>query len=316
VSGHGSHARTAAAGVNLAIEAATAEVVRALSDARVQSIVLKGPSLTRWLYTDAAARSSTDVDLLVSPHDFERAEAVLSSLHYELLSLEGIPYDRPWNAHAWHGPRGIDVDLHRALVGVGAPAEEAWQVLRAEVEAMEVGGRRVDVFGPMARALHVALHAAQHGVRYEKAFVDLERALEAVPTATWERAAELAVRLDAVPAFVAGLSLLPTGAAIVDGLALPKAESVEAVLLATSPPPTAGGFEWLARVPGVRAKAVFLLHKLFPPAAWLRTWSPLARRGFLGLAAAYAWRPLWLLLHAGPGLLAWRRARRRARSVA
>ncbi len=315
MSDHASHARTAAAGVNLAIEAATAEVVGALADARVQSIVLKGPSLTRWLYADTAVRSSTDVDLLVSPHHFERAETVLSSLGYELLSLEGIPYDRPWNAHAWHGPRGIDVDLHRALVGVGAPAEEAWQVLREEVEAAEVGDRRVDAFGPIARALHVALHAAQHGVRHEKAFVDLERALETVPMATWQRAAELAVQVDAVPAFVAGLTLLPRGAAIVDRLGLPEADSVEAVLLATSPPQTAGGFEWLARVPGVRAKALFLLRKLFPPAAWLRTWSPLARRGFLGLAVAYVWRPLWLLLHAGPGMVAWHRARKRARTV-
>jgi hypothetical protein len=316
VSRQASDVRAVAAGANLAIEAATLEVVRALEHAGVRSIVLKGPSLIRWLYADEGARSSTDVDVLVSPRDFDRAEEVLAGLGFELHSLEGIPHDRPWNAHGWHGPRGIDVDLHRALVGVGTSPEDAWQVLRAEVEAMSMDATRVEVLGPIARALHVALHAAQHGIRYPKALSDLERALNKLPPATWRRAAELAVRLDAVPAFSAGMRLLPAGAAFLDSLALSKAETVEAVLLASSPPQTAGGFEWLARVPGVRAKTELLVRKLFPPRPWLRAWSPLARRGTLGLVAAYAWRPLWVLLHAGPGFLAWRRARRRARSAA
>jgi Uncharacterised nucleotidyltransferase len=316
VSRQTSGVRAVAAGANLAIEAATAEIVRAFGNGGVRSIVLKGPALVRWLYADEGARSSTDVDVLVSPRAFDRAEEVLMELGYELRSLEGISHDRPWNAHTWHGPRGIGVDLHRALVGVGASPDDAWHVLTAELETMRMVGTPVEVLGPTARALHVALHAAQHGIRYPKALSDLERALELLPPATWRHAAELAVRLDAVPAFSAGLRLLPAGAAFVDSIALSKPETVEAVLLASSPPQTAGGFEWLARVPGVRAKTQLMVRKLFPPRPWLRAWSPLARRGTLGLVAAYAWRPLWVLLHAGPGFLAWRRARRRARSAA
>jgi hypothetical protein len=310
-----SDVRAVAAGANLAIEAATVEVVRALEHAGVRGIVLKGPTLVRWLYDNEGARASTDVDVLVSPRDFDRAEEVLVGLDFELHSLEGIPHDRPWNAHAWNGPRGIGVDLHRELVGVGASPEETWQVLTTEIEVVNMGETRVDVFGPTAQALHVALHAAQHGIRYPKALSDLERALEKLPPATWRNAAELAVRLDAVPAFSAGLRLLPAGAEFADSISLSKVDTVEATLLASSPPQTAGGFEWLVRVPGVRAKIVLLVRKLFPPPAWLRSWSRLARRGTLGLVAAYAWRPMWLLLHAGPGFLAWRRARRRARSA-
>ncbi len=302
--------RAVAAGLNLAVETATAEIVQALAEEHVCSIVLKGPLLTRWLYTDDAARSSTDVDLLVAPHDFERAEAVLSKLGFELLSLEGIPYDRPWNAHEWHGPRGIGVDLHRELVGIRTAAEEVWQVLSAQTETVTAGGAKVKALAPGARAFHVALHAAQHGIHYEKALVDLERALETLPSTTWDQAAEVAARLNALPSFVAGLRLVPAGAALAAQLKLPKAISVEATLLVSSPPHTAGGFEWLERLPGSRAKSIFLVRKLFPPAAWLRSWSPLARRGSLGLAVAYVWRPIWLLVHAGPGLVAWRRARK------
>jgi hypothetical protein len=134
-----------------------------------------------------------------------------------------------------------------------------------------------------------------------------------LPRATWDRAAELARDLDSVPALVAGLQLVSAGRALVGRLALPTATTVEARLRASSPPHTAGGFDWLAHVPGLRPKLAYLLRKLFPPATWLRTWSPLARRGLLGLTAAYMWRPVWLVGHAGPGFLAWRRARRDAR---
>jgi Uncharacterised nucleotidyltransferase len=310
----GSDPAMVATGINLAIEAVTAEVVRTLDEADVRCIVLKGPALIHWLYA-RDARHSTDVDLLVSPKDFELAEACLSKLSYTLLSLEGIPHDRPWSAHEWHGPHGIAVDLHRALVGVQAPAEEAWRALGAETETASVGDTRVEVLGPVARCFHLALHAAQHGIRYEKALADLECAVETQPPEVWREAAELAQRLDAVAAFAAGLRLVPAAGGILDGLVLPEAQSVDATLLASSPPQTAGGFAWLASIPGARAKTAFLVRKLFPPADWLRTWSRLARRGRLGLVAAYVWRPVWLLWHAGPGLFAWRRARRHARNA-
>jgi len=50
-------------------------------------------------------------------------------------------------------------------------------------------------------------------------------------------------------------------------------------------------------------------------ADFMRWWSPLARRGRLGLTVSFLWRPLWFLGHAGPAYLAWRRARREATSA-
>ncbi len=301
-----------AAGANLAIQATTVEIVQALANAGVRSITLKGPLLTRELYADNAARSSTDVDLLVPPGAFETAEALFSKMAYELLS-HPIPHDRPLNAHSWRTPRGIHIDLHRNLIGMRATAEEVWQVLSMETETVILDDGQVEVLARGACALHVALHAAQHGIRYSKALADLEQALKVLPTPSWRRAAELAIRLDAVAAFSAGLKLLPAGSEILGQLALPNALTVEAALLASSPPQTARGFEWLAHVRGPRSKMSLVLRKFFPPAAWLRSCSPVASRGRIGLAAAYCWRVLWLLFHAGPGLLAWLRARRRIR---
>ena len=73
------------------------------------------------------------------------------------------------------------------------------------------------------------------------------------------------------------------------------------------------GFDRFARLPGVQAKLAFAARKLVPPPAWMRSCVPLARRGRLGLAAAYLWRPISLVARLGPGWRAWRRAVKKTR---
>jgi hypothetical protein len=68
----------------------------------------------------------------------------------------------------------------------------------------------------------------------------------------------------------------------------------------------------LARTPGFKGKAALVWNEAFPSKAFLRTWSPLARRGRIGLALAYVWRPVWMILRLGPALAAIMRARRAA----
>ena len=96
-------------------------------------------------------------------------------------------------------------------------------------------------------------------------------------------------------------------------LRLPAGRSVEAALLAASPPPVALGFEQLASAGGLRARAEILWRKLFPPAEFMYKWQPGAAASHWRLALAYMRRPLWILGHAPRALLAWRDARRRVR---
>ena len=53
-----------------------------------------------------------------------------------------------------------------------------------------------------------------------------------------------------------------------------------------------------------------VVRQVLPPPDYLRFRSPLARRGPVGLAAAYAARPVWLARHAPRAVRAWRAARR------
>jgi hypothetical protein len=140
---------------------------------------------------------------------------------------------------------------------------------------------------------------------------DLELALEHLPDELWTEAAAVAAELDATAGFATGLRMLPSGRELAERLGIESTGSVDS-LLRVAQVPLAHGFEELATTPGLRAKLAVLRGELFPNPAFMRWWSPLASRGRLGLAAAYAWRPFYLALKAGPGFVAWRRARRTA----
>src|SRR3954454_817802 len=64
---------------------ATAEAVEALRGVGVRSIVLKGPSIARWLYDDGSPRPYGDSDLLVSPERLGPAASALESIEYSLV---------------------------------------------------------------------------------------------------------------------------------------------------------------------------------------------------------------------------------------
>jgi hypothetical protein len=295
------------------VDSLTAEVVDGLRESEVQSILLRGPAIARWLYEDETLRPYGDLDLLVAHRDLARAEKVIQALGFRELTVEGVlAHDRPTYAHTWvrAGDRAA-IDLHYTLLGVRLPVDEVWGAFAGETEVMPIGGTTVYILDPAGRAVVVTLHAAQHGVQTDQPLDDLARALERLPAQVWDAASSLAARLEATAAFATGLRLLPAGDAVARRLGLPSERSIETTLRATTPPPMALGFEWLAQTSGGRARAALVAGKLFPSVTFMRAWSPLANRGPAGLALAYVWRPIWLALHAGPAFLAWRRARRR-----
>jgi hypothetical protein len=312
---HVSSERLLAAATSLHLDAVTAEVVGALRDASVGSILLRGPAIARWLYDDENSRAYVDVDLLVAHADVARAEELLADLGFSDFTVEGVlAHDRPTYAHTWGRVRdGAAVDLHYTLLGARLDPERVWAVLAGETEPISVAGTTVDILTVRGRATVVALHAAHHGAQAGQHLDDLARALDLLPTQAWHDASDLAARLEATQAFATGLRLLPPGEPVASRLGLPDERSTETILRASTPPPMALGFDWLAGTRGVLAKLRLVTRKLVPGPRFMRAWSPLARRGPAGLVLASAWGVVWLSRHAGPGFLAWRRARKAAR---
>ena len=295
------------------LDRATVEVVTALASAGVPSILLKGPALASWLYDDPSERQYGDADLLIAPSRLPQAESVLSSLSFcgQLFTGErGGPPANVWTREL----DGAAVELHCGLVGTETDGERTWQVLAPEVERLEIAGSPLPVLRPAARALVVALAAAEKGAYAEKSRRDLAAALERVPQARWREAAALAERLGATSALASGLGLVAAGALLADDLRL-SAERTPAIALRAEASPDVRGaalsLAWIAEQSGWREKCRALLRLILPPAREMREAYPLSRRGRSALIVAYGWRLAVLLRRVAPAVRAYSAARRR-----
>ena len=306
----------------LQIDHVTAEIVTAMRAAGIRSLLLKGPSIASWLYRDGAHRAYDDSDILVAPGSYRLAGEVLRELGFRHHEYVWLHYVQTWRRGCeLSGVQGgwpSLVDLHRSLNGVRASADTVWDVLSADTDTLSVGGVEVEVLCVPARALHVALHAAQHGVDVRRPLEDLGRALRLADDHVWRDAADLARRLDALPAFAAGLRLDPEGARLAERLRLPAERTPPVALRVGTQDPVAIALESLASEEPLRTRALVLLRALAPSALYMRDWSatrmarwPAAlREGTLGLWLAYLWRPIWNLGRLPKAIIALRRARR------
>ncbi len=280
---------------NLRGEALAAEVIRVLNEAGHRGILLRGPTTARWLYEDGY-RAYSDIDILVDMAEYADCERVLGQIGFRRSLIElMLPDERPQHAGTW-SRNGETVDLHLTVVGARVPASEAWRVLSARTERWEISGADVEVLDASARALLLALHAAQHGSSFGHTGQDLERALSQLPASLWVEARELARVLEAEPALAVGLLSVSAGAALCAELGL-DGDAVVAAEGSTSFH-AVQGLVWLGQTRGARSKVRYLGSKLFPPVSFMRSRFPGARRGRIALALAYLSRLAALAWHA------------------
>ena len=276
----------------------------------MSAILLKGPSIAEALYRDGALRAYSDIDILISPADSPRAEALLRSLGFQVVPVE-LSDGRELPSTTWmRAPDRPAVDLHVSLPWVGAAPASVWESLCAHTTTLQVRARTVTVLDSVGLALHIALHAVWHGQTGVQTQEDLARAVNTFPVDVWGAAADLARRLSALDAFAAGLRMNRAGERLADELGLTDAIPPRLALAAWGP---RGGLtlERVRQRDGLAARASLTLRILFPPRRFMFAWTPLARRGPAALAAAYAWRLAVLARRSGPALRAVRRARRR-----
>ena len=298
---------------SLWLERAAGDAVERLAAAGIPAILLKGPLIASWLY-DGEVRPYRDIDLLVPPAEFPRAVRVLTEAGY-VDRLEGADAcEFGFNEKELYGANGVCIDLHHRLIGLSEPPDRCWQVLARRTTPFRLAsGSQVSVLDLGARAMHLALHAAQDGPLGKKAIADLERGLARVPHDDWRAAAELAEDLGGALAFSAGLRLVPAGRLLAANLQLPTSLTVELALRTQSARPDSIFFQRLGEAHGVKRKAALVWRKLVPTAAYLRANHSVAGRGRVGLLLAEVERVASVLRRAGPALLSWHRGRSEAR---
>jgi hypothetical protein len=297
---------------SLIIDRVTGEVVAALRDSGVPSVVLKGPVIARLLYDDGTSRPYGDSDLLVPETRLAEAESVLRRLGFRpSVTSEDFPSRPERHAAEWRREQDNSyVDIHWTLPGAGAPPDRVWDRVSSEAERSTIGGVEVLVSGEAGTALLLALHLASHGLVGTKAAADLERATARLPESAWRAADALAAEIDATAHFAAGLRLIERGRAIADRLGLPQPASVEFAIKAAEDPGSALGLESLVGAASWRERLRIFARALFPSRRYMPVWFRPARRGGLWLVAGYLWRPFWLARRTVPTLRTWRSARR------
>lgn len=309
-------------GLTRKLDDAATEVLAAFEEAGVEALLLKGRALTVLLYGAGEQRGYSDVDLLVASHDLAGAEGALRVLGYEnagvaqgIDDIGGVVHAETWIGITPGSTDQLMIDLHRWLPGARATPPTAWTALAARRTWIEIGGRRAPVLDQIGQAMHLAMHAAQHGPALQKHVDELTLALERWPANVWDSAALLAREIDATEAFAAGLRLLPEGAALAARLALPTTAELDWTIRHRPDRPR-GTFhlQALAEATGVRERFRILRRSLLPNRVWIMNQHPWARPGGLRVIAAYGAH-----LARGPGWAAraWlfhRRARRAGRA--
>ena len=241
--------------------------------------------------------------MLVAPGELDAAEKTLTALGYsDTDSVTGVDdVGRVVHAHLWVRTAAAYesmVDLHRWLAGAQASPAAVWDALIARRTWIEVGGRRAAVLDRAGQAMHLTLHAAQHGPQHRRPLNELALALERWPARVWDAAAELADEIGATPAFAAGLRLLRSGAAEAARLRLPATDELDWKIRHRATRPR-GTFhvQALARADGLGDRLRVLRSALVPNRVWMARQHPWAQKGGIQLVAAYgvhvARAPVW-----------------------
>lgn len=298
----------------LAIDSVTADVASKFQEAGIRTLLLKGASIAQWLYRDGETRTYGDVDLLVSPDQFDQAERILEDSGFRHL-LAGAAPEEIESTHGWLSPgeERVTVELHRTFHHIGASDDDLWREFTRSTERIVVAGHELEMPSEPSRCLMLALHVSRHGREFSWPLRDLTLAVEQVPTSVWMQAASMALRLDARPGMVSGLKVVPCGQRLCSELDLSAPVPAALVIEAENMSKVTRNLERLASKNGLRAKAAFALRKLFPTPAWMRYEYQLGDSGLIRLAWTYLLRLLKLGFDLPMSLLAWRRARRQAR---
>jgi hypothetical protein len=303
---------------NFAVDALTAEVAGAFAGEGIDAIVLKGPVLGRWLYP-GEVRPYFDSDLMVAPRDRARAVGVLERLGFaEHCSWMPTPLSVDPGGTAFNRPGGGMVDLHCQLPGLRGDPDAVWARLAASAERQMIGGVELRVPDRDIVVLHVVLHASHHANLVDgKPLEDLRRALACVEESRWSSVLELARAHRGVPAFVAGLRLLPEGEALARKLDLSEVRSLRHEVRLKDDVVAEELYALLSADVGIGRKLAIAAGHCFPRADFMRWVSPLARRGRIGLAGAYLWRPIRVIGRAPRALhTLWRVQREKGRAGA
>lgn len=154
-------ARTSAARSLLCVSEAR-RVQRALDEAAIPTIWLKGVALADWLYPAPMLRDYADIDLLLPDHaTMLRAAEVLASSNYVLVNPHIAGDMVVHELLAWSEQWHLELDLHWDVCNAALFANRLkWAELRAQAIPLSTLGEAALGLGPVHSLLHACIHRA------------------------------------------------------------------------------------------------------------------------------------------------------------
>jgi hypothetical protein len=152
---------------SLLFAAELARIMQRFERTQLRAVPYKGPVLAQSLYHDLGLRSFGDLDILISPADFERAKQALAEIEYRPSSDVTPAVERFWLRTGYEcsfdGAAGKHlVELQWALLPRFYAVDLRVEDLLAGAGRTVVGGCEVPCLAPEDSLLVLCLHAAKH----------------------------------------------------------------------------------------------------------------------------------------------------------
>jgi hypothetical protein len=145
-----------------------ARLIRRFSDNDIRAIAFKGPALSMQVYGEVNMRFCSDLDLLVSPDDYEKAETLLLQDGYAYLPGE-VAFKRrvmrkPVSVHTHfvHPQNNTHVEVHFALLHGTDLSVFNFDDLWREQVAISVANTIIPTLLLPWHALYLAIHGEHH----------------------------------------------------------------------------------------------------------------------------------------------------------
>jgi Uncharacterised nucleotidyltransferase len=141
------------------------EVIKALRQANLEVILLKGADIQHRLYGDPEVRPMVDLDVLLGPDDLPRAARVLAGIGYRLAPKYRDPAPGYWQllGEAVHYINPTDnlllVDLHWEIGAMMYYYRIPYAPLRRDAQSISYNGSKVYILSSEHLLIHLGLNA-------------------------------------------------------------------------------------------------------------------------------------------------------------
>jgi hypothetical protein len=163
--------------------------------AKIPAIPYKGPTLAMLVYGNLNLRHFKDLDIVVPPRDYQRAQSVLLAQGYVLVGELG------YESEFHHPTLGIAIDLHRTLFAPHFAYGETFLTLSSRLRAIDCGDQRLYSMNPEDLLIFLALQVGKDsccGRLRLGQFCDVAELVRRHPDLSWERLMRRARRLGAL----------------------------------------------------------------------------------------------------------------------